>query len=71
MKVFLGFITAVVLMALVGLGVVQSGLYNVSAAEPQPPVIAWTIGETLRNSIERRSGILLHPTGLRSGPPAC
>jgi len=72
MKTFRALLVFVVLLVLVGLGILYSGVYDVSATKPDSKAVAWILETASEHSIERHSrGIaapkLDDPALLRTG----
>ena len=55
MRFLIGFMTALVLLALAGLSVIWTGIYNVAASDPHYDPVRWGLETTMHNSVERRA----------------
>jgi mono/diheme cytochrome c family protein len=61
MKFASGFLAAIVLMILIGLGVSYSGVVNVGAAEPDNALAAWLLSNTKNHSVRNRASGIAAP----------
>ena len=56
-----GFLAAIVLMILIGLGASYSGAVNVGAAEPDNALVAWFLSNTKDHSVRHRASAIATP----------
>lgn len=59
-----GALSALVLLAAVGMVVIYTGSYNVAATEEHTSVMRWAFDTTFRNSVERRAVDLAAPENI-------
>jgi mono/diheme cytochrome c family protein len=57
----LGFIAGIVVLALVGLGFIYSGAYNVAASSPHTGLETWALNTTMRRSVQQRAADVAVP----------
>jgi mono/diheme cytochrome c family protein len=59
-----GFVTAVVVAILLGLGITYSGYYNVAANVPDPAIVEWLLSTNMQRSVARHGGLVSAPREL-------
>src|SRR5690242_6432755 len=57
----LAYAAGVASVALVGLGVVESGVYDAGATSPHGPVAYWVLRTTMERSVRRRAAAIAAP----------
>jgi len=63
-RFWLGFVFAILVLAVAGLIVMFTGAYNVAASVPHSAVETWVLTTTLRNSVQRRAGGIAAPASI-------
>lgn len=61
MTVLKSVIATLVVLALAGVAFVYSGLFNVSTAHPDNPLIGWALGNTMMRSVQARAQGIVPP----------
>ena len=61
MKILLSVIFTLIAIAVVGVIIIFSGIYNVSALNPEPGVSRWVLETTMDNSVEHHSSDIKVP----------
>lgn len=57
----LGLLTAALVVALAGAGVVLTGAYDIAASRPHPPLERWALETTMEKSVARQAASLESP----------
>lgn len=60
--VIFGIVGTLFVMAIIGLFVVSSGIYNIAATERHSAVVEWALDTAFQNSVRARSDAIVAPT---------
>jgi mono/diheme cytochrome c family protein len=69
MRFILGFLTALVLLAIAAAAPVYSGWYNVAAVEDLHPGLAWALHTTMERSVRQHAASIVPPDNLEALAP--
>ena len=64
MRFLIGFVTALVILAVAGLLVICAGIYNVAVSDPHYDPVGWAPESTMHNSVHRRARDVRAPARL-------
>jgi mono/diheme cytochrome c family protein len=64
MKFILGFVTALIILAIGAVAVAYSGVYNIAAGAPEPAVVQWFLTTTMHHSVQSHAQDVSAPVEL-------
>src|SRR5215831_5464156 len=64
MKFILGFVVALIVLAVAAVAVAYSGVYNVAAGAPEPGILQWFLTTTMHHSVKSHAPDIAAPVGL-------
>src|SRR5262249_30730111 len=64
MKFLLGFVTALIVLAIGAVVVAYSGVYNVAAGAPEPGILQWFLSTTMHHSVKSHAQEITAPVDL-------